>query len=110
MKNFLFLFVFLFSFTFAFSTPQNKSLSDCSLTNATVVSQTDSSVSIDWDCSCNPIEYRVFYVKNGQVSQELSTGISEITLSGLSAGVYQVHIYAVSASGTSSIIIDEVLM
>lgn len=112
MKTINFFFAFVLTATFASASPKHLLWTEClTPTNVTVTSQTDSSVTFDWDdCGCDATEYRVFYVKSGQASQEVSTGSSNISFTGLSAGSYRFYIYTVCSGGMSSIIIEEIMM
>lgn len=112
MKKLLFFFAFLLTANFTFSTPQDVAITSCSApTNLTVVSQTSSSVSFDWnDCGCMLTEYRVYYTVNGQTSQEYATSSSGISFSGLSTGSYRFYFYTVCGGETSSIIIEDIFI
>ena len=112
MKTIHFLFALVIAVSFAFTSPENPDLTECPApTNITIVSQNTSSVSFDWDdCGCALTEYRVFYVKGGQTSQEASTGSSNISFTELTmGGTYQFHFYTVCGGGVSSIIIEDVV-
>ena len=113
MKTFFLVSIFLTSFFFGFSNTTNNDITtNCpEPTNVTKVNQTDSSVTFEWDdCGCAANEYRVFYVKDGQASQEFVATGTNITLDGLTAGNYQVHFYTVCGGMNSFIIVEEVAL
>lgn len=112
MKIFFFVSAFLLTCATGFSSPNPAGFSGCpALTNLSLVAQTDSSVSFDWDdCGCDLTEYRAYFVRGGQSSTEYPTTSSNITFSGLSAGTYQFCFYTVCGGVVSSIIVDEVVI
>jgi hypothetical protein len=112
MKIFFFVSSLLLSCSFGFSSTNTPEDSTCQPpSNLNITSQTDSSISFDWDdCGCDLTAYRIYYVRGGQASSEYPTTCSNITFSGLSAGAYQFHFYTVCSGATSSIIIDEVIV
>lgn len=112
MKTFFFLMALLLSCSFGFSSTNTTLDSTCQPPSSlNITSQTDSSISFDWDdCGCDLTEYRVYFVRGGQASSEYPTASSNITFSGLSAGAYEFHFYTVCSGAASSIIIDEVIV
>lgn len=112
MKTSNIIFALLLSSCFTFANPVYPELIDCSSpTNLTLTNLTDSSVSFDWDdCGCSEIEYRVFFVKDGQTSNEYSTSSSNFSIGGLTHGLYQFHFYTICGGTTSEVIIVEEVM
>lgn len=99
--------IFLFSQT-GFAT----NLTNCpNPSNLVKTSQTDASVSYDWDdCGCENVEYRAYFEVNGQVGQTQVSSSSNMTFTGLSAGVYRFYFYSVCEGVVSHIIIDEIVI
>ncbi len=112
MKQSILFLSFLFSFFMGFTNPQPADWTTCpEPENVHKTAQTYSTVSFDWDdCECIPTEYRVFYVVNGNASQEFATTSSDFNFTGLSAGTYDFYFYAVCGTQQSaSIIIEDVV-
>ena len=112
MKIFFFVSALLLFCTTGFSSSNPAGFSECpTLTNLSIVAQIGSSVSFDWDdCGCDFTEYRIYFVRGGQVSPEYSSSVSNISFSGLSPGTYQFYFYTICGSTVSSIIVDEVVI
>ncbi len=112
MKIFFFVSILLLSCSFGFSSSNTAGLTECPTPeNVSVVSQSTNAVSFDWDdCGCAFTEYRVFFVKGGQASTEYSSTTSNISFTGLSAGMYRFYFYTVCEGGVSSIIIDDIVI
>ena len=105
-KSILFL-SFSFSFFMIFSNLQAATWTSClQPQNVQKTAQTTSTVSFDWDdCECIPTEYRVYYVVNGNASQEFAVTSSDFTFTGLSAGTYDFYFYTVCGTQQSAAII-----
>lgn len=112
MKASNLIFILLFTSLFALATPPKPVYNNCPPPiNLEQVSQTDSSISFDWeDCGCDYTEYRIFYVKDGSSSQEFSTPNSDFTISGLSSGAYDFHFYTICGGIASVIIVEEIII
>ena len=112
MKKSMFFITFMLIANFTFSNSQNAGLVVCSApANVIIISRTSSSVSFDWnDCGCLMPEFRVYYVVNGQSSQEASSSNSGISFSGLSSGSYRFYFYTICGGVASSIIIEDVMI
>ncbi|MBI1228019.1 MAG: hypothetical protein GC192_22495 [Bacteroidetes bacterium] len=112
MKKSMFFFAFLLTANFMFSKSQSEILTECSApSNLTVVSQTSSSVSFDWDdCGCGETSYKVYYVKAGQASSPVTTPTSDITFSSLSSGTYTFYFATICGEDSSSIIVEEIII
>lgn len=112
MRKHLFFFALLLPISFAFTTPANdRSETGCPPpTNVVLTNQSGGAASFDWDdCGCGG-EYHVYYTVNGQTGPEYVTGNSEITISGLTTGIYQFYFYTTCRGESSSIIVEEVIM
>lgn len=112
MRKHLFFFALLLPVCFAFTTPKNgRSETGCPPpANVALTAHSGVAATFDWDdCGCSG-EYHVFYRINGQPGPEYVTGNSQITISGLTTGIYQFYFYTVCSGESSSIIVTEVII
>ena len=108
----MFFFALLIPVCFAFTAPKNnRAGGGCPPpANVALTAQFGGAATFDWDdCGCDGT-YHVYFVRNGQASPEFVTGVSGITISGLTAGTYQFCFYTVCGGEPSAIIVEEVVM
>jgi len=106
MKNSICFLAFFLSVTFCFATASTAPDLACPAPkNVTKVSETPSSISFDWDDCCNSQSFLVYYVKDGVTSGTYQVSSSDISFTGLSAGVYEFHFSSVCLGATSAEII-----
>ena len=112
MKTIFFFLSCMFATTLGFSNHQTVAPDTCPApANVSLVSQTDSTITFDWDdCGCSPSEYRVYYKRGSETSSEFTTGSSEITFAGLASGNYEFYFYTACGGPMSAIILEEVLV
>ncbi|MEZ4926148.1 MAG: fibronectin type III domain-containing protein [Saprospiraceae bacterium] len=112
MRNSMFFFALCIPVLFAFTTAQTSSSNNAcpAPENVTIVNKTSNSATFSWDdCGCGG-EYHIYHTKDGITSQVYETSSPGININGLSTGTYQFYFYTECSEGTSSIIIEVVVI